>query len=140
MKYVFLNNRINLPTMICSLLLLSACETTVKTEYLTEERVMARWNALLTHDLTAAYEFLSPGYRSSVSLSQYQRKIVTQRVGWTGARYIESDCTEITCNVKINLEYTLYGAIPGVKAYSGSLKINESWIRVDGNWYIVPEE
>lgn len=140
MKYVFVNRRMNLPAMVCSLLLLSACATTVNTEALIQERAMARWNALFSDDLAAAYEFLSPGYRSSVSLSQYQRRIMTQRVAWTDAHYIESDCTETTCNVKINLNYALHGVLPGVKSFDGSQKINESWIRASGNWYFVPQE
>jgi hypothetical protein len=140
MKYFLVNNCMKTLMVACSLFLLSACATTANTETLIEERAMARWNAIFIDDLTAAYGYLSPGYRSSVSLSQYQRKIITQRVAWTGADYIESDCTEITCNVQINLEYALYGVIPGVKKFDGSQKITESWIKVSGKWYLVPEE
>ena len=53
--------------------------------------------------------------------------------------YIESECTESTCKVKISLDYTVYGVLPGVKAYKDTQTIDESWVLVDGTWYLVPE-
>lgn len=127
-------------TGLCCGLLLSACATTSQTGAIIEKRATARWNALLSDDLAGAYEFLSPGFRSSVSSTQYQRSILVQRVKWTGARYVESDCTETTCKVKISLGYTVYGALPGVKSFDGTQIINESWVLSDGNWYLVPDK
>jgi hypothetical protein len=126
---------------ICSgLLLLSACATTVPTEDIIKERATARWNALLHGDLAGAYEFLSPGFRSSVSSIQYPRSILIKRVIWTGAQFIGSDCTETSCKVKILLDYTLSGGLPGVKSFDGAQTIHESWVLIDDNWYLVPEK
>jgi len=127
-------------TLCCSLLLLSACATTPRTDNSIEQRSMARWNALFNGDIAGAYEYLSPGFRSSVSATQYQRSILLKRVKWTGARYVESECTETICKVKISIDYTLYGALPGVKSFKGTQTIEESWVLVDGNWYLVPEK
>ena len=126
----------------CGFMLLSACatSTSVSTETQIEQRVNARWDALLTGDLAGAYEYLSPGYRSSVSSLNYQRSILLKRVQWTNARFIESNCTETTCKAKINLDYVLYGALPGVKSFAGTQAIHESWVLTDGNWYLVPEK
>lgn len=140
MKF-FLDRRSMLVSGLCyCLLLLSACATTTHTENSIEKRATARWDTLLNGDLAGAYEFLSPGFRSSVPSMQYQRSILLKRVKWTAARYIESDCTETICKVKISLDYTLYGALPGVKSFNGTETIEESWIRVDGNWYFVPDK
>ena len=122
-----------------ALLMLSACATTARTEKSIENRVAARWNAVLSGDLAGAYEFISPGYRSSVSLSQYQRQILLMRVKWRGARYMDSECTSNTCKVRISLDYTLYGAVPGVKSFEGTQTIDESWVQIDGIWYFVPD-
>ena len=124
--------------LCCSLLLLSACATTSRTENTIEKRATSRWDAILSDDLAGAYEFLSPGFRSSVSSVQYQRSVLLKRVKWTAAEYIESQCTETTCKVKISLNYALYGALPGVKSFEGTETIEESWVLVDGNWYFVP--
>jgi len=124
----------------CSLLLLSACATTARTENVIEKRATARWDTLLSGDLAGAYEFLSPGFRSSVPSLQYQRQLLLNKVKWTGAQYIESDCTETTCKVKISLDYTVYGALPGVKSFDGTQEIEESWVKVNGKWYFVPNK
>jgi len=124
--------------LYCILLLLSACATTAQTGDTIEKRATARWDVLLSGDLAGAYEFLSPGYRSSVSSLDYQRSLLTKQVKWTGARYIESECTENTCKVKISLDYALYGALPGVRSYTGTQAVNESWVLTGGNWYLVP--
>lgn len=121
-------------------LLLSACATKMPTEKVIEARALARWSALFDDDITGAYEYLSPGYRSSVSLAQYQSSLLRMRVKWTGAKYIESDCAEITCKVKISLKYTVFNAIPGVKSFDGTQTIEESWLLVNGKWYLVPEK
>ncbi len=128
--------RAGLVGLVCSLLVLSACE---KSESI-EERASARWDVLLSGDTTSAYEYLSPGYRSSVSLEQYQRSLLTRQVGWDSADYIESECTEDSCKVRISIGYTVRGALPGVKEFKGVQKIEESWVRVDGVWYLVPEK
>ncbi len=124
----------------CSLLLLSACVTTAQKEDSIEKRAQARWDTLLSDDLAGAYEFLSPGFRSSVTSVQYQRSLLLKRVKWTGARYIESDCIDTTCKVKISLDYIVYGAVPGVKSFKGTQSILESWVLIDGNWYLVPKK
>ena len=90
-KSILTTRRVFLVISCCSLFLLSACAATAQKQDSMEERVMARWNAVLADDFLAAYDFLSPGFRSSVSLQQYQRALILQQVKWTGARYIESE-------------------------------------------------
>jgi len=70
MKFFSLNQRVLLMGLSCSLLLLSACATTEITESTLEARATERWDTLLGGDLAGAYEYLSPGYRSSVSSLQ----------------------------------------------------------------------
>ena len=132
------NRRVGLMGVVCGLLLLSACATSVSTEVQVEQRATARWETLLSGDLAGAYEYLSPGYRSSVTSIQYQQSILRQQVQWTSAKYLESTCEETTCNVKILLGYTVYAALPGVKSFDGTKDIEESWVLSSGNWYLVP--
>ena len=135
----FANNvRLCYVGMVCSLFLLFACTTTQSTESSIEERVMGRWDTIFSGDLATAYSYLSPGTRSSISSLQYQRTILTQRVAWTGARYIGSECQEPTCKVKVSIDYVVYGALPGVKSFKGAKDIEESWVLIDGTWYMVP--
>ncbi len=139
MKYFSIDWNVKMVAMVCSLLLMSACATTASQGESIEERANARWAALLSDDLAGAYEFLSPGYRSSVSSKQYQRMLLTQQLEWTSAKYIESNCEKTTCSVRFLVGFTVYGAVPGVKSYDGTNNIDESWVKVDGNWYFVPK-
>lgn len=140
LQYFPMSKQAWLPVLSGLLLMVSACATTTSSQGVIEERAMARWEVLLSGDLSAAYDYLSPGYRSSVSSLQYQRSVLRRRVTWTNAKYVESNCDEIACKVQISLDYTLYGALPGVKSFDGTQTIEESWVLVDGTWYLVPEE
>ena len=131
--------RVGFMGVVCALLL-SACATPVSKEIQVEQRATARWETLLSGDLAGAYEYLSPGYRSSVTSIQYQQSIVRQQVQWTSAKYLESTCEETTCNVNILLGFTVYGALPGVKSFDGTKDIEESWVLISGNWYLVPAQ
>jgi hypothetical protein len=122
-----------------AVVLLSACASNPGKNQPIEVRVMSMWDSLLASDVSSAYEYLSPGYRSSVSLSQYQKQLLIRKVKWTSAKYIESECTETTCNVKISLGYTVFAAVPGVKTFSSAQTITEDWVQIDRVWYMVPE-
>ena len=140
MKVFSIGSYVNILGVACCLLLLQACAATQSTESIIEARAMGRWDALLSEDVETAYEYLSPGYRSSVSLTQYHRSLLLTKVRWTGAKYIESDCEETVCNVKISLDFTIYGALPGVKSFESKQTIEESWVLVNGSWYLVPKK
>ena len=129
-----------LAVLVCSMLLLSACAGIGKKEESIEKRATERWETILSGDYLAAYDYLSPGFRSSVSSNQYQRSLLLQKIKWTGASYGESDCAETTCKVKISIDFTVYGALPGVRSFDGTQQIEESWVKVDGNWYYVPKK
>lgn len=119
---------------------ISACATTPREEPKgVAELAQERWDTLLGGDLGAAYEYLSPGYRSSVNSMQYQRKVLLQKVRWTGAEYIDSDCLESTCKVQISLDFSLIGALPGVRRFNGNQTVEENWIKIEGKWWFVPE-
>ena len=138
-KLIFSRNYVYLLAVCCGLLMLSACTTSQQKEATLEERAMARWDSLLIGDVEAAYEYLSPGYRSSVSLLQYHRTLLLSKVKWTGASYVKGECEESTCNVKILIDFTIYGALPGVKSMNSKQSIEESWLLVKGTWYLVPK-
>jgi len=139
MQYFSIRGLVKPLLVLCSVLLLSACAAKVAKESTIEERVNARWAALFNKDIEGAYGYLSPGYRSSVSLTQYQRSIMTGNVRWTSAKYVSSKCEETRCDVKVLVGFTVTKAVPGVKSFNGTDYIDESWVLVKGNWFIVPQ-
>jgi hypothetical protein len=121
--------------------LLAACATTTGQLYVTEQsppevkkevvtaRANARWQALLRGDLTAAYEYLSPGSKAAMSLDFYKGK---HRTGMYRAATIESvACVANACTVNINVTYD-YKTTKGIVT-----PLSERWVISGGRaWYV----
>ena len=148
MKYFSIKRSVKSLAVLCIALLLSACAATDKqTESNAEsieasiaDRANGRWAALFRKDIEAAYAYLTPGYRSSVSLVQYERTLAFQQLQWTSASYVDSKCEESTCVVKLLVGFTVNNALPGVRSYNGTQHVDETWVLVEGNWYMVPPQ
>jgi hypothetical protein len=140
MRKFFMMSYVKPLAILCAVSLLSSCAAMGKKTESIEERVNGRWAALFANEIERAYGYLTPGYRSSVSLQQYQRSIENRKMKWTSADYIKSNCDENTCVVQVKVGFTLYGALPGVKAMNSSQYAHETWILVDGTWYMVPPQ
>ena len=95
-------------------LALAACATTPKTPPL-EQRVNEYLQLVLAEDYAAAYEYLSPGMRSSVSSVAYQRNMLLRKVSWSSAEYIESECSEDPQNLRTPLLLKSYCGIAASK-------------------------
>ena len=121
--------------------LFTACATISTTpEDAVTERAQQRWDTLLEGDIEGAYEYFSPGYRTGYSLLDFQRKLILMRMKWTGANVIESNCSSNSCKVRISVDYKVYGALPGVSEFKGNSLVEEDWILVDRQWYLLPEK
>lgn len=105
-----------------------------------EERARERMQYVLAEDYAAAYEYLSPGYRSGVSLNDYQRRMLGRRFQWNDAVVGKSECSEDSCKVRISIDYTIYGVLPGKDRFDSKAASVENWLRVDGTWYFVPAD
>ncbi|MEE4173254.1 MAG: hypothetical protein V2I57_03295 [Xanthomonadales bacterium] len=127
--------------VLVAALMLSGCATVTAPppEEAVLERAQERLDLLLAEDLAGAYEYLSPGYRSGVTLPAYQREVLTRPVRWTSARAVASDCSEDVCNVRIALEFEVYAAVPGMSRFKSPGSGEERWLRIDGQWYYVPK-
>jgi hypothetical protein len=126
---------------VTALLMLGACATTGKgIEETVTQRAQARWDALLADDVETAWGYFTPGYRSGLSLSGYYRRLAAMRLKYTGARALESDCSENSCKVRISVDYSVFGAVPGVKRYDMTSNVTEDWIFTDGDWYHLPQK
>lgn len=127
--------------LIPCLCLLSACAGFGKpAEQQVQERAQDRWDRLVAGDIEGAYAYLSPGYRSGTSLTSYQKKLLTQKVQWTGATASEGDCSEDVCNVRISINFAVYGAVPGMSQFNSKSSATESWVKTGGQWYYIPRD
>lgn len=103
------------------------------------ERAQDRWNALLVGDFERAYSFLSPGYRSSRSVTDYEIDIRTRRVQYTSAEYRGHSCEAAVCIVQMMVGYRIAKPVQGVPEWSSNSIVTERWIELDGAWWFLPE-
>jgi len=124
---------------LTALSLLPGCAGMGKTpEQQVTERAQERLDLFVAGDFAQAYEYLSPGYRSSVTLQEYQRKSAAQPIAWSDAEVAASDCTENTCKLRISVEIVVFGAVPGASRFETRSAVDENWIKSGRTWYMVP--
>lgn len=93
------------------------------------KRVQLRWDALIKGDLDKAYEYLSPGTRSAMSLELYKAKI--RSGGWKKASVDSVVCVRERCDVGVKVEYS-YRDMKSIETY-----VSEVWLLDDGEWWHV---
>jgi len=124
-------------------LLLAGCATTTGTapddSLAVESRANERINLIIAGEVLKAYEYLSPGYRSSVSPESYIAEMVTRKLSWTHAELLESECTENHCTVSFKIDYTVPSPVPGVRKFEFFDNFDEDWIFTQRQWWFVPK-
>jgi hypothetical protein len=120
---------------------LSGCATTpAARDRAIEQRAQARWEALLARDYAAAYQYLSPGYRSTTSATDFEIGIRARRVQYLSAEYQGHSCEEAACTVQIIVGYRVVRPVAGLPEWKSSSLVEERWIESDGQWWFLPEK
>lgn len=93
------------------------------------ERAQARWNAIIGKDFAAAYEYMSPASRATVTPAGF--KTIASRLNYRIAKVREVTCEGQTCLVKLTITYDT-SIMPGVRT-----PLEESWSIDKGQaWYV----
>ena len=123
-----------------ALLTLTACATSpAARDKAIQQRAQDRWDALLAKDYATAYSYLSPGYRSSVSVTDYEINVRARRVQYVSAEYRSHRCEEAACTVEIMVGYKVDRPLTGLPEWKGSSMVEERWVFTDGKWWFLPE-
>jgi hypothetical protein len=96
------------------------------------ERANARWQAIIRKDFDAAYEYLSPTSRQTVTRAGF--KAIASRLQYKGVEIKEVACEAATCKVKLELTYDvpMRAQVQGVRT-----PLDESWVIDNGQaWYV----
>jgi len=128
-----------LVTMLSALFLSACASQVVELENDISVRAQNRWDALLAGDFETAYEYFSPGYRSTVSMIDFAVNVRTQRVRWTSAEYKDHSCTESTCTVRFNIGFTVAKPVVGLDKWDGNNITEEKWVKTNGQWWYLPD-
>jgi hypothetical protein len=122
-------------------MLLTACAGTGTTKKNpVEERAQQRWDALLAGDFDTAYTYYSPGYRSANSRVDFEISQRSRKVAILAALVESSECESEACTVTAQVQYRVGAPAPGVSKWESSSKLQERWVRTQGQWWYVPEQ
>ena len=103
-----------------------------------DKRAQERWNLLIAHQAEKAYDYLTPGYRQTITREKYAAQRNDVAVKWKGARVTGRNCEADSCSVTVMIDALV--PMPGVSQnHATSLPTEERWIKVSGNWYYLPE-
>ena len=96
-----------------------------------KERAAARWKAILDKEFDAAYSYLSPASRATVTQAGF--KTVASRLNYRAAEVKEVTCEAETCRVRLQITYDAR-LMQGVHT-----PLEESWVIDKGQaWYVWP--
>lgn len=104
------------------------------------ERAEARWDAVLGGDFERAYQYYSPGYRSSHTRGDFEVTMRLRKVQYREAEYAEHACEGDRCDLKFNVKYRIASPVPGLDKWEGNTIIDETWIRTGDEWWYLPED
>jgi hypothetical protein len=98
-------------------------------EEIVTARAQQRWDALVRGDISAAYEFFSPGSRAVTTVGDYAASI---RSGfWKVAQVTKVECTNPeSCDVHLAIEYDFRGS-------RIRTPLKETWIKEGSSWWYV---
>jgi hypothetical protein len=110
------------------------------------QRAEARWKAIIGKDFAAAYEFMSPATRATVTPAGF--KTVASRIDYRGIKVTGATCDGGTCKVRLILTYNANAAINSAVAKKGfdsaeikgiNTPLEEDWVIDKGQiWYVWP--
>ena len=116
-----------LVTAACSTL--SPTSPTEEKVKVVTERSMARWKAIIGRDFEAAYQFMSPASRATVTPAGF--KTIASRLNYRNAEVKEVTCDAQACKVRLQITYDA-AMMPGVRTL-----LEESWVIDKGQaWYV----
>lgn len=124
------------------LVLLAACSaggTKKDSTAEVEQRAIERWNFLIAHEAEKAWDYLTPGYRATITREDYAAAMNHRPVQWTSVNYVDRHCEADRCSVTLNVRYSLKMAGVGSPVESASPQ-TETWIRTRGTWYFLPSD
>lgn len=112
--------------------LIGCVSTVIKTEAsqdIVAKKAQFRWDALIKGDLATAYEYLSPGSRSVMSLELYKAKVRSGR--WKKVSVDSVACEQDRCDVVMAVEYS-YRDMESIVT-----RISETWLQEGNDWWYI---
>ncbi|MGY6588973.1 MAG: hypothetical protein ACXIUB_11890 [Wenzhouxiangella sp.] len=107
-------------------------------EQTVEERAQERWDLMVERDFEAAWALYTPGFRSQTDSRDFANDMNRRPIRWLGAEVRpDSDCDGDRCRVVVDVTYQPIAAPAGQGRLRMTRPLEETWIRLDGQWWFV---
>jgi hypothetical protein len=139
-----MNLRIRIGLIAILTLLASACassgsKSAAQPEQTASERALARWQAIIDGKSDLAYEFLTPGVRSTKTREAYATEQARKPVRYLSVKPYDEVCEGDACTVSVEVVYELAIPLPGAGKHRMPAVLEERWIRLEGGWFHLPD-
>ena len=122
--------------LFLSIFLLAACAPELPPEDAVENRAQQRWDALIAFNPNEAWEFYTPGFRSSHPQRSFAQDMSRRPIRWLEAEVTEVLCEEEDlCTAWVEVKYDAPGAPPTMRGVELRRAVEETWLRIDGQWW-----
>jgi hypothetical protein len=125
---------------VLSASIFAACASTSPGGGTVVSRAESRWDAIIAGDFDTAYQYYTPGYRSSNTLGDFEISMRLRKVQIREAQFLEQDCEESVCTLKFKTKFRVASPVPGLDAWTSTTKIEEKWVKTQGKWWYFPED
>lgn len=119
-------------------LLLAACAGPggrAPAEVSVEERAQERWDYLVEREFGNAWNLHSPGFRETTPRDEFERDMRRRPIRWLVAEVRSAECEGDRCDVRVAVTYQAIAAPAGQRRIRMTRNIDETWIRLDGQWW-----
>lgn len=105
-----------------------------------DARAQVRWELLIAKQAKRAYDLLSPGSRAHLTRDQYAEAFTHRPVTWLGVKVDGKKCDGDSCTLTVEVRYKAEIPQSSAGPIESVAYLQERWIRVDGEWFLVPEK
>ena len=103
-----------------------------------DTRSVERWNFLIAHQAEKAWDYLTPGFRTTQTREDYAAAMNSRPVQWKEAKFKSKECDAERCKVLVDVTYSLPMPGTGNQSAGGTRTQSEVWLLVDGEWFFLP--
>lgn len=104
-----------------------------------QQRANGYFKALESQEFRAAYDYLTPGYRSAHSFMEYAQ-LNRPPGSHTSIEMVEIKCVaDDACDVFGRSQFKFDKSVNPVGGMIVPMDLQDRWLRLDGGWYLVPK-
>ncbi len=105
-----------------------------------QARVEERWKLLIDGKGEQAYDFLTPGVRSTLARDAYGDEMRSRPVKWLSAEALDGECEATSCAARVLISFQFRMPATGAGDIKSQSALTERWVKLGDTWSHLPEK